>query len=109
MGEVKLNQKTAALLADPLLGDGDADSKILHLLAGEYQRRLAAAQAIDQRLAQKYQTTFTDFWDRRTTVQHESSWEVEKDALDWESAVASIPALQAKLQAIAEATNGAGQ
>ena len=107
MSEAKLRQTTVALLADPLLGEGDVDTKILRLLAGEYQRRLADAQAVDQRLSQKDQTTFTDFLDRRTTVQHESSWEVEKDALDWESAVATTSALPAKRKEIEELLNDA--
>lgn len=108
MGEVTLRQTTAALLADPLFGEGDVDSKILRLLVGEYQRHLAEHRAVDARLAQKYQTTFADFLDRRTTVQHESSWEVEKDALDWETAVAGISELAAKCKELEDLTNDAG-
>lgn len=109
MGEVKLSPKTTALLADPLLGDGDVDQKILRLLASEYQRRLTDVQTVDQQLSQKYQTTFADFLDRRTTVQHESSWEVEKDAIDWENAIAALPALRDKLKAIEELINVASE
>lgn len=109
MGEVQLNPQTASLLADPLLGDGDVDNKILRLLTNEYQRRLVDAQAVDQRLAQKYETTFADFLERRTTVQYASSWEVETDTLDWEKAVADLVALASKLKEIEGLTHAPGQ
>ncbi len=109
MSEVQLSPQTASLLADPLLGDGDVDNKILRLLANEYQRRLAAAQAVDQRLAQKYETTFADFLERRTTVQYASSWEVETDTLEWQQAVDDLVALASKLKEIEGLTHAAGQ
>jgi hypothetical protein len=108
MGEVKLRSQTAALLADPLLGDGDVESKILRLLANEYQRRLADVQAVDQRLAQKYETTFADFLERRTTVQYASSWEVETDTLEWQQAVDDLVALASKLKEIEELSHAGG-
>ncbi|MCE7982803.1 MAG: hypothetical protein DYG89_16600 [Caldilinea sp. CFX5] len=107
MREVKLRETTAALLAEPLLGDGEIDSKILHLLAGEYQRRLADAQAVNQRLSQKYETTYADFQERRTTVQYASSWEVETDTLAWEKAIADMVTLPGKLEEIAGLTDDA--
>lgn len=102
MSEGKLRSSTVALLADPLLGEGDLDSKVLRLLVNEYTRRLAEQQATDLWLAHKYHSTFSDFFDRRAMVQHGSSWEVEKDASDWENAVATIATLEAKLKTIVE-------
>lgn len=102
MSEGKLQPTTAALLTDPLLGEGDLDSKVLRLLINEYTRRLADYRAMDLWLTHKYHTPFPDFFDRRATVQHGSSWEVEKDALDWESVVTNIATLEAKLKTIVE-------
>ena len=106
MIELQVSEQTAALLQDPLLGEGDVDAKIRCLLAGEYLRQLSEARAVDQRLAQKYQTAFADFFERRTTVQHGNSWEVEKDATDWEKAVSAIKTWQEKLNAVEELTHG---
>lgn len=100
MVELRVSEQTAALLQDPLLGESDVEAKIRCLLAGEYLRQLGEAQAIDERLAQKYQMTFTEFLDRRTTVQHENSWEVEKDAADWENATSAITTWTGKLKAV---------
>ena len=107
MIELQVSEQTAALLQDPLLGEGDVDAKIRCLLAGEYLRQLSEARAVDQRLAQKYQTAFADFFERRTTVQHGNSWEVEKDATDWANAVSAIKTWQEKLKAVEELTHGA--
>lgn len=106
MVELQVSEQTAALLQDPLLGEGDVDAKIRCLLAGEYLRQLSEARAVDQRLAQKYQTSFADFWERRTTVQHENNWEVEKDAADWENAASAITAWAEKLKAVEELSHG---
>lgn len=107
MVALQVSEQTAALLQDPLLGEGDVDAKIRCLLAGEYLRQLSAARAVDQRLAQKYQMSFADFFERRTTVQHENSWEVEKDATDWANAVGAITTWEEKLKAVEEFTHGA--
>lgn len=107
MVELQVSEQTAALLQDPLLGEGDVDGKIRCLLAGEYLRHLSDARTVDERLAQKYQMTFTDFLDRQTTVQHASNWEVEKDATDWQNAFNAITTWTAKLKTLEELGHGA--
>lgn len=109
MVELQVREQTEALLREPLLGEGDADVKILRLLAGEYLRRLTQYRTVDQSLAQKYQMTFDEFFDRRTTVQHGNSWEVEKDAMEWENAIGGIAAMTRKLKEIEELTHASGQ
>jgi hypothetical protein len=105
MGEVKLSERTQALLSDPVLGDQDTDAKIIRLLEAEYIRQLGRYRRTDRRLAQKYQMSFDDFHERRVTVQHNNSWEVEKDAMDWEKAIGGILTMQRKLKEIRQPTH----
>lgn len=107
MAEIKLSEQIYALLQDPLLGDGDVETKLLRLLEAEFLRQHAHYQALDQVLAQKYAMSFPDFMERRTTVQHSNSWEVENDATEWEAAVSQIAALAGKLQEIQQHTTTA--
>lgn len=107
MVALQISEQTAALLQDPLLGEGDVDAKIRCLLAGEYLRQLNEARTVDERLAQKYQMTFTEFLDRQTTVQHASNWEVEKDATDWQNAFNAIKTWAEKLETVEGLPHGA--
>jgi hypothetical protein len=49
--------------------------------------------------------SFDDFHERRVTVQHNNSWEVEKDAMDWETAIGGILTMQRKLKEIRQPTH----
>lgn len=109
MVELHVREQTKALLNDPLLGEGDADRKILRLLEREFLHQLTQYRNVDQRLSQKYQMTLHEFRERRTTVQHQSSWEVEKDAVDWESAASNVTSIEHKLKEIEELTHASGQ
>ncbi|MEZ4736158.1 MAG: hypothetical protein R3E79_54415 [Caldilineaceae bacterium] len=109
MVELHVREQTKALLNDPLLGEGDMDRKLLRLLESEFLRQLIQYRNVDQRLSQKYQMNLREFLERRTTVQHQSNWEVEKDAVDWESAAGNITALERKLKEIEELTDAAAQ
>lgn len=104
MDTVKLRKETYTLLNDPLLGEGDVDSKILRLVAGELSRQLEQYRILDQVLATKYATSFAEFMERRTTVQHSNSWEIENDATEWEKAMSGIVAIERRLQKIDELT-----
>lgn len=105
MAAINLCEQTYALLQDPLLGEGDMDTKILRLLKSEFLRQLADYQALDQALTQKYAMPFTDFTERRMTVQHSNSWEVENDATEWAMATRRVAALEGKLQEIHHVTS----
>lgn len=100
MSTVTLRKEIYTLLDDPRLGEGGVESKILRLVAGEFSRQLQQYRVLDQVLAQKYATSFAEFMERRTTVQHSNSWEVENDATEWEEAMSGIAAIEQKLQEI---------
>lgn len=97
MGEVVLQEQTGRLLEDPLLGEQDVDTKVRSLVEAEYLRRLARYQQTDHDLGLKYGMTFADFTSRRIVQRDGYTWEVESDAMHWETAIGGIRTLTAKL------------
>jgi hypothetical protein len=65
---------------------------ILH----ENTRRLARYEQVDHELSQKYGLTFSEFLAEHITRQAGYSWEVETDAMDWETAISRIETLRTK-------------
>ena len=59
-------------------------------------RRLAHYVHIDRELSQKYGLTFLEFSAKYITRQAGYSWEVETDAMDWETAISGIETLKTK-------------
>jgi hypothetical protein len=102
MGEAVLLDRTRRLLEDPLLGEQDLDAKVRQLLEGEYLRRLGAYRHADGVLARKYEMTFQEFTDQRVPQQRGYTWEVESDAMDWETAVDGIETLRRRLRDLQE-------
>lgn len=97
MVEVKLQPETEIQLKDPLLGEGDLDTKIRQLLEAEYIRRMARYKRTDRTLMQKYSMDFNQFLAERITEKCAYSWEAEKDAMDWETAIGGVQTMERKL------------
>jgi hypothetical protein len=97
MGEFILHEQTQRLLEDPLLGDQTIDTKVRALIEAEYVRRLARYRQTDHDLTLKYGLNFDDFHARRIVQSAGYTWEVEQDAMNWETAVSGIQTLNAKL------------
>jgi hypothetical protein len=104
MSEAVLLDHTRQLLEDPLLGEQDLDAKVRLLLEAEYLRRLGAYRHLDRTLSQKYGMTFQEFVTRRIVQQRGYTWEVETDAMDWETAVDGMETMARRLQEIREST-----
>ncbi|MEA3375242.1 MAG: hypothetical protein U9R72_03460 [Chloroflexota bacterium] len=68
------------------------------LLKAEYLRRLAQYRRLDRMLGQKYGMTFEEFVADRVVQEQGYTWEVEKDAMDWETAVGGIQTMKRKLR-----------
>ena len=83
----------------------DVETKLQRLLVAEYQRRLARYRLTDRRLSQKYGMAFEEFERRQVTRQQEYSWEVESDAIAWETAIDGIQTMQQQLTGIHELKN----
>jgi maltodextrin utilization protein YvdJ len=82
------------------LAFGNADSindKLTLLLEAEYRRRLARYSLTDRQLAQKYQMSFEEFERQHITEQRGYTWEVESDAMAWETAVDGVRTVQQQL------------
>ena len=90
MSEMILSGSTLALLQDPGLGTQDVDSKVRYLLEAEYMRRLGHYHRTNSLLSEKYGMTFAEFTAQRVAKQRGYTWEVEKDAMDWEVALDGI-------------------
>lgn len=105
MGETILHDHTRRLLEEPLLGEQDVDTKVRSLLESEYLHRLARYQRVDRELGQKYRLTFTEFNAQRIVKRNNYTWDVESDAIDWETAIGGIKTMTAKLQELKASAN----
>lgn len=83
----------------------DVETKLSHLLEAEYRRRLARYHLTDRHLADKYGMDFAEFERQEVTRTREYTWEVESDAIAWETAVDGIETLEPQLR---ELLNGDG-
>jgi hypothetical protein len=98
MSETKLMESTLQFLEEPLLGEQDLDTKVRLLLEAEYLRRLGRYRRLDRTLTQKYGMTLEEFIEGRVVQQKGYTWDVEKDAMDWETAVDGMKTMERKLQ-----------
>jgi len=105
MSRVMLQERTRQFLEDPLLGEQDLDAKVCLLLEAEYLRRLGAYRRLDRTLSQKYGMTFQEFIESRVTRQKGYTWEVETDAMDWETAVSGMVTMERKLRELRESAH----
>ena len=75
----------------------DIDEKLRKLLFAEYRRRLSHYSLTDRRLNEKYKMSFKTFEQEQMTKQQGYSWEVESDAIAWETAVDGIRTIRRQL------------
>jgi len=78
------------------------DDKLFLLLEAEYRRRLARYSLTDRQFRQKYQMSYEEFERQRITEQRGHTWEVESDAIAWETAVDGIRTVQQQLNDLLE-------
>jgi len=102
MSEARLMESTLQFLEEPLLGEQDVDTKVRLLLEAEYLRRLGRYRRLDRTLTLRYGMTFEEFVERRVVQQEGYTWDVEKDAMDWETAVDGMRTMERKLQELRE-------
>lgn len=102
MTAVVLLERTQEFLRETLLGDQDPDSKVRQLIEAEYLRQTARYRRVDMALTHKYDMSFDDFVARRITQQRGYTWEVEQDAMDWETAVGGMATIERKLKELRE-------
>jgi hypothetical protein len=97
---VELKPQTQEFLRETVPGEQDLDAKVRHLIEEEYLRKLGRYRRTDLALTRKYGMTFDEFLEQSITRQKNYSWEVEQDAMDWETAVGGIATVERKLQVL---------
>ena len=97
MAIVKLMERTREFLNETLPNEQDVDAKVRQLIKAEYLRELGRYRRTDLALTRKYNLTFDEFIARRMTQQMDYSWDVEQDAMAWETAVGGIATMERKL------------
>lgn len=63
-------------------------------------RRLSQYHRTNYELKDKYKMSFSEFIERHMTRELNYSWEVEKDAMAWETAVGGISTFEEKLEEV---------
>ncbi len=102
MSSVRLLEHTRRFLEEPLLGEQDLDTKVYLLLEAEYLRRLRQYRRVDYFLGRKYEMTFDEFTAQRVAQREGYTWDVETDAIDWETAVGGIKTMKRKVKELRE-------
>ncbi|MCI0711129.1 MAG: hypothetical protein L0154_13310 [Chloroflexi bacterium] len=88
------------------LGDADdVDKKLVRLLEAEYRRQLARYNLTNRQFQQKYNMSFDEFEQHKVTRPRAYSWEVESDAIVWETAMDGIQTMQRKLNELLNELN----
>ena len=79
------------------------NEKLRMLLAAEYRRRLTHYSLTNRQLTQKYKMSFEAFERQQITKQQGYTWDVESDAIAWETAVDGIRTMERQLAELAAA------
>jgi hypothetical protein len=104
MDAAELQESTRQLLEEePLLEGRDLDAKVRVLLRSEYLRRFGRHRHVDHLMARKYGMEFEDFIARRLVKERDFSWDVESDAMNWESAVSGMKTIERKIEELRKA------
>ncbi len=74
------------------------DQKIGELLAAEYRRRISRYSLTDRQLTSKYGMRYDQFEQLAIVKERGYTWEVESDAMAWETAVDGIETTTGQLR-----------
>ena len=95
---IVVSKETAQHLESLPLGFDDLNAKLRALLEAEYRRRLSRYSLTNRVLRRKYGMTYQEFEAHNLVKERGYSWEVESDAIAWETAVDGIKTMQHKLE-----------
>ncbi len=98
MTTVALLERTQEFLNETVPGARDPNAQVHQLIEFESLRRLGRYRRTDLTLARKYEMSFAEFVARRIPRQKDYSWEVEQDAMDWETAIGGIATIERQLR-----------
>lgn len=100
METASILDRTKKLLNEAPLTGNNLDTKVLNLLRQELLRHLGQYRRLDLLMQQKYGISFDEFVSRRVVRENEYSWNVESDAMEWETAISGIKTMERKLEAL---------
>jgi hypothetical protein len=98
MLDAEFHESTRRLLDEPFLEGGSPDAKVRLLVKSEYMRRLGQYRQVDRVMASKYGMPFDQFVVSGMVREKEFSWDVETDAMNWETAISGIRTMERKLR-----------
>ena len=67
-----------------------SEKELKEIVLSKYERRLVLYKLTDERFKKKYGMNFTEFEKKNLVKEKGFSWEVEKDAMEWEHAVNGV-------------------
>ena len=105
MTTVELREQTRALLNETVPEKRNPDDPVRQLLEAGYLRQLGRHRRTDLAMTAKYGMTFEAFISRRLPRQKGYSWEVEQDAMTWETAIGDIATMERKLRLLRESND----
>ena len=98
MENTSILDRTKKLLDEAPLAGNNLDTKVLNLLRSENPRYLGQYRRIDLLMQQKYGVTFDEFVSRKVVRENKYSWNVESDAMEWETAISGIKTMERKIE-----------
>lgn len=102
MENASILDRTKRLINEAPLTGNSLDTKVLNLLRQEYLRHLGQYRRIDILMQQKYGVLFDEFVSRRIVKERDYSWDVESDAMEWETATGGMKTMERKLVELEE-------
>lgn len=82
-----------------------SEKELKEAVLSDYERRLVLYKLTDEQFKKKYGMDFTEFEKRNVVKEKRFSWDVEKDAMEWEHAIEGIRYLQEKTRKIQESND----
>ncbi|ACI20881.1 MULTISPECIES: hypothetical protein [Thermodesulfovibrio] len=76
------------------------EKELKEMALNEYRRRIVLYRLIDEKMKKKYGMSFEEFEKKNIVKEKGFSWDVEKDAMEWEHALESLRTLTEKLRKI---------
>lgn len=97
MESASILDRTKKMIEKAHLAGKNLDTKVMYLLRSEYLRHLGQYRRVDLLMQKKYGITFDEFVSRKIVKEKGYTWEVEKDAMDWETAISGIKTIEQKI------------
>lgn len=76
------------------------EKELKEMALNEYRRKIVFYRLIDEKMKKKYGMTFEEFEKKNIVKEKDFSWDVEKDAIEWEHALESLRTITEKLRKI---------